>query len=39
MIGPILKLTVRLLGCLRRGLRLKDGPGSVRAATVSVWLR
>ena len=25
--------------CLRRGLRLKDGPGSARAATVSVWLR
>ena len=24
---------------LRRGLRLKDGPGSARAATVSVWLR
>jgi hypothetical protein len=25
--------------CLRRGLRLKDGPGSARAATVRVWLR
>src|SRR5262245_63075126 len=25
--------------CLRRGLRLKDGPGSARAATVSAWLR
>jgi hypothetical protein len=25
--------------CLRRGLRLKDGPGSARAATVSVGLR
>jgi hypothetical protein len=25
--------------CLRRGLRLKDGPGSARAATVIVWLR
>ena len=24
--------------CLRRGLRLKDGPGSARAATVSAWL-
>ena len=32
------QLTVRLLWCLRRGLRLKDGPGSARAATVSVWL-
>ena len=27
------------LYCLRRGLRLKDGPGSARAATVSAWLR
>jgi hypothetical protein len=25
--------------CLRRGLGLKDGPGSARAATVSAWLR
>jgi len=25
--------------CLRRGLGLKDGPGSARASTVSVWLR
>ena len=25
--------------CLRRGLRLKDGPGSARAAPVSAWLR
>jgi len=24
--------------CLRRGLGLKDGPGSTRAATVSAWL-
>jgi hypothetical protein len=33
------KLKVPLLYCLRRGLRLKDGPGSARAATVSAWLR
>ena len=25
--------------CLRRGLRLKDGPGSAGTSTVSVWLR
>ena len=31
--------TVPPLCCLRRGLRLKDGPGSARAATVSVGLR
>ena len=30
---------VPLLYCLRRGLGLKDGPGSARASTVSVWLR
>jgi hypothetical protein len=30
---------VLLLYCLRRGLGLKDGPGSARASTVSVWLR
>ena len=30
---------VPLLYCLRRGLRLKDGPGSARGATVSGWLR
>ena len=33
------KLMVPLLYCLRRGLGLKDGPGSARASTVSVWLR
>jgi hypothetical protein len=37
-IGQIPKRTVPLLSCLRRGLRLKDGPGSAKAATVSVWL-
>jgi hypothetical protein len=37
--GQPSKLTVPLRHCLRRGLRLKDGPGSARAATVSVWLR
>ena len=25
------------LSCLRRGLRLKDGPGSARGITVSIW--
>ena len=29
----------RRLYCLRRGLGLKDGPGSARAAAVNVWLR
>jgi len=29
----------RSILCLRRGLRLKDGPGSARASTVGVWLR
>jgi hypothetical protein len=32
-------MTVRLFLCLRRGLGLKDGPGSARAAPVSVLLR
>src|SRR5690348_15558030 len=38
MICPIPKLTVPLPYCLRRSLRLKDGPGSARATTVIVWL-
>jgi hypothetical protein len=38
MICPIPKLTVPLPYCLRRGLRLKDGPGSTRATAVIVWL-
>ena len=39
MSGLKSRRSVPLLCCLRRGLRLKDGPGSARAATVSVWLR
>ena len=35
---PIPKLTVPDFHCLRRGLGLKDGPGSARTSTVSVGL-
>ena len=33
------ELPVPVPCCLRRGLRLKDGPESARASTVGVWLR
>jgi hypothetical protein len=35
-VRPVLRIR---WDCLRRGLRLKDGPGSARAVTVRVWLR
>jgi hypothetical protein len=37
--GPDSQADSTTFFCLRRGLRLKDGPGSARAATVSAWLR